>query len=47
MDIISQTVAWLTDPAHWTGPNGIPVRLTEHVAISAVSLVIALNVFIG
>ncbi|HEY7023333.1 MAG TPA: ABC transporter permease [Candidatus Limnocylindrales bacterium] len=44
MDIVNQTVAWLTDPAHWSGPNGIPVRLTEHIAISAVSLLIALAI---
>src|SRR3954463_9504818 len=37
MDVVSKTVAWLTDPAHWTGPTGIPTRLLEHVAISAVS----------
>lgn len=46
MDVINQTIAWLTDPAHWTGPNGIPTRLTEHVAISAVSLLIALVIAI-
>jgi osmoprotectant transport system permease protein len=44
MDLLSQTIAWLTDPAHWSGPNGIPVRLTEHIAISAGSLVIALAI---
>src|SRR5262249_51245027 len=38
------TVTWLTDPAHWSGPNGIPVRLTEHIAISAISLLIALAI---
>ena len=42
MDIISQTVAYMTDPAHWSGPNSIPVRLAEHIAISGASLVIAL-----
>jgi hypothetical protein len=26
MDIIGQTIAWLLDPAHWTGPSGIPTR---------------------
>jgi osmoprotectant transport system permease protein len=46
MDIINQTVAWLTDPAHWTGPNGIPVRMTEHVVISAISLAIAIAIAI-
>src|SRR3954467_11402826 len=46
MDVVSKTVAWLTDPAHWTGPTGIPTRLLEHVAISAVSLLIALAIAI-
>src|SRR5699024_5389707 len=22
---------WFTDPAHWHGPNGIPVRLIQHL----------------
>jgi osmoprotectant transport system permease protein len=34
-------IAWLTDPANWSGPNGIPVRLGEHVTISILSLLIA------
>jgi osmoprotectant transport system permease protein len=34
-------IAWLLDPTHWAGPNGIPVRLLEHVEISAISLLIA------
>ena len=34
-------IAWLTDPANWSGPNGIPVRLGEHVTISVMSLLIA------
>ena len=44
MDILSQTIAWLTDPVNWSGPNGIPTRMAEHVAISGVSLVIALAI---
>ena len=42
--MIERTIAWLTDPAHWSGPNGIPVRMIEHVAISAVSLLIAVAI---
>jgi osmoprotectant transport system permease protein len=41
MDLIATTVRWLTDPAHWQGPNGIPIRLFEHVALSGVSLMLA------
>jgi osmoprotectant transport system permease protein len=42
MDIISQTAVWLTDPAHWQGPDGIPNRVSEHLLISGLSLAIAL-----
>ena len=41
MNVVSQTVAWFTDPANWVGPNGIPVRLEEHIIISVLSLIIA------
>jgi osmoprotectant transport system permease protein len=34
-------IAWLLDPAHWSGPDGIPVRLAEQIGISAISLLIA------
>ncbi|MEO8106389.1 MAG: ABC transporter permease [Actinomycetes bacterium] len=32
---------WLTDPAQWSGPNGIPVRVAEHLAISCTAFAIA------
>jgi osmoprotectant transport system permease protein len=44
MSLPQQVLAWLTDPAHWTGPTGIPVRLGEHVAISLASIAIALAI---
>ena len=44
MNLIETTLAWLTDPAHWTGPAGIPTRLLEHLALSGVSLAIAIGV---
>lgn len=44
MNVVEATITWLTDPAHWTGPNGIPTRLAEHVAVSGVSLLIALMI---
>ena len=42
--MLDKTITWLTDPTHWAGPNGIPVRLFEHIAISSVSLLIALAI---
>ena len=40
MTILASVVQWLTNPAHWQGPDGIPVRLTEHVQLSAESVAI-------
>jgi osmoprotectant transport system permease protein len=39
--VIHAIVAWLSDPAHWSGPSGIPQRVLEHLEYSAVTLVIA------
>jgi osmoprotectant transport system permease protein len=35
---------WLTDPANWTGPNGIPTRTWEQVLMSLIAMAIALLV---
>jgi osmoprotectant transport system permease protein len=32
---------WLSDPANWDGPYGIPIRVAEHLGYSAVTLVLA------
>jgi osmoprotectant transport system permease protein len=41
MEFVAELVAWFLDPANWSGRDGIPNRLGEHVFVSAVSLVIA------
>jgi len=41
MEIAGGGIAWLLDPAHWSGPNGIPLRVFEHVALSAAALLVA------
>ena len=38
MSTLSAVLQWFTDPANWTGPNGIPTRLVEHVQLSAESV---------
>ena len=35
---------WFTDPANWSGPNGIPVRTREQIEMSAFAMAIALVV---
>lgn len=42
MSILLGVVQWFTDPAHWTGSDGIPTRLLEHLEISAESVLIGM-----
>jgi osmoprotectant transport system permease protein len=44
MDLFTETTAWLTDPAHWTGAGGIPTRLVEHLAVSLAALALAVAI---
>ena len=41
MSFLGEVLAWLTDPAHWAGSDGIPTRVGEHALLSAVSLLAA------
>jgi osmoprotectant transport system permease protein len=41
VNLLVDAFAWIFDPAHLSGPNGIPSRLLQHLAISLVVLVIA------
>ena len=44
MNLVGQVLAWLSDPAHWTGPGGVPVRLGEHLFYSALALLLGLMI---
>ena len=39
--MIAGIVAWLGDPAHWAGDDGIPHRLVQHLWYSGLSLLVA------
>lgn len=41
MILFSDALAWLTDPANWAGSGGIPQRLGQHLAVTAVVIVLA------
>ncbi|KPG88887.1 ABC transporter permease [Frigoribacterium sp. RIT-PI-h] len=41
MNFFVEAFAWLADPAHWAGADGIPTRLGQHLWYSALSVVIA------
>src|SRR5213594_1310710 len=40
MDFLGRVLAWLTDPAHWRGTDGIPTRLGEHLHLSVEAVAI-------
>jgi osmoprotectant transport system permease protein len=44
VNLLRDVFRWLSDSAHWHGSDGIPVRLAQHVELSAVALVIALAI---
>ncbi len=44
MGILGSVVAWFGSPAHWTGPDGVPIRLLEHIQISAAAMAVAILV---
>lgn len=44
MEFLGQVLAWYTDPANWTGNNGIPLRLWEHMSLSIASLAAGLAI---
>ena len=41
MSSVLATLAWLADPTHWQGTDGIATRLAEHLALSGTALLIA------
>jgi osmoprotectant transport system permease protein len=53
MDVVNQVIGWLTDPAQWSGPAGIPVRTLQHLWYSLLATAIAaaialpIGIFIG
>jgi osmoprotectant transport system permease protein len=44
MGFAGEVIGWFTDPVNWSGPDGIPTRLAEHLVLSAVPLVAALAI---
>jgi osmoprotectant transport system permease protein len=37
----SRVVEWFSDPAQWSGPTSIPIRLLEHLITSSVAVALA------
>jgi osmoprotectant transport system permease protein len=53
MNVVNEVLAWLTDQAQWSGPDGIPVRTLQHLWYSLLATAIAaaialpIGVYIG
>ena len=53
MNVVTEVLAWLTAPAQWSGPDGIPVRTLQHIWYSllatgiATAVALPIGVFIG
>jgi osmoprotectant transport system permease protein len=53
MNVLLEAIAWILDPANWTGAGSIPERIVQHLAISAAVLAISalialpIGVFVG
>ncbi|QFZ72854.1 ABC transporter permease subunit [Streptomyces fagopyri] len=41
MNTLAEAWRWLTDPAHWTGDDGVWHRLAQHLVLTAVCLVVS------
>lgn len=41
MSLFLEAFAWLSDPLHWNGPNGVPVRIAQHLTVTLGVVVMA------
>ena len=42
--LLGDVARWFSDPEHWQGPHGIPVRILEHLELSGLAIAVALVV---
>jgi osmoprotectant transport system permease protein len=40
MSTLLRVLDWFLDPVHWSGPDGVPIRLVQHIQLSAESVAI-------
>jgi osmoprotectant transport system permease protein len=40
-ELLTSVFAWLADPAHWRGSDGIPTRIAEHLLVSGAAVAVA------
>ncbi|GAB3618668.1 ABC transporter permease [Okibacterium endophyticum] len=47
MNLFVEAVFWILDPVHWSGPDGIPARIAEHLFYTALTVMIAAAIAIS
>jgi osmoprotectant transport system permease protein len=46
MSVVTDTIEWFSDGSHWSGDDGVPIRLLEHLGYSALTVGVAAAVAI-
>lgn len=44
MGFLGEVAAWFTDAANWSGDDGIPIRVAEHLLLAGIPLLLAVAV---
>ncbi|MBF8289153.1 MAG: opuCB [Chloroflexi bacterium] len=44
MDLLRGVATWFSDPGNWSGSNGVPWRIGEHVVLSALAVALAVAI---
>lgn len=44
MDLLRGVAIWFSDPGNWSGSNGVPWRIGEHVVLSVLAVAIAVAI---
>jgi osmoprotectant transport system permease protein len=44
VSVFSETAAWLGDPSHWSGVDGIPHRLLQHLGYTGITVALGIAV---
>src|SRR5687767_5482981 len=47
MSVVQEVIAWFSDAATWTGSDGIPVRMKEHLMLTGTALILATPIAVG
>lgn len=41
MEFLGDVAAWFADPGNWSGDDGVPARMLEHLILSVIPLIVA------